>query len=139
MVMKSIIILAFFSILFAACDSANNQHPSTQYEEKKISLKETETASPLKFLKVKGSFRNNLVNQTIVEGEIANNATLVSYQDIQLQIIFRDKEGAVIEKQKQVLDDVIKPNSTNDFKIKTHHISRANSVSVDIVGAVADK
>ena len=136
--MKNIFALALLFIFLSACNSANNQHPSVQYEEKKTSLKEIETSSPLKFLKVKGSFRGNLVNQTVVEGEIINNATLVTYKDIQLQIIFRDKEGSVIEKQKQVLDETIKPNSTSNFKIKMSHVKEANTVSVDITGAVAD-
>ena len=53
-VMKNIIVLAFFCIMFTACDSANNQHPSAQYEEKKTDLKEIERNSPLKFLKING-------------------------------------------------------------------------------------
>lgn len=137
--MKVIVALVVASLVFSACNSANNQHPSARYEETKTSLKETELNSPLKFLKVKGDFHGNLVNQTVVEGEIFNNATLVSYKDIQLQIVFKDKEGSVIEKQKQVIDDVVKPNSSNDFKIKISHVKQASSVSVDIVGAVADK
>jgi hypothetical protein len=125
--------------MIAACDTANNQHPSAKYEETKTSLKETEKASPLKFLKVTGDFHGNLVNQTVVSGAITNNATLVSYKDIQLQIIFKNKEGAVIEKQKQLIDDVVAPGSTNDFKIKLGHIKDAHTVYVDIVAAVAGK
>jgi len=139
MVMKGQILPALFFLLIASCDSANNQHPSVKYEEKKQSLEEMERDSPLKFLKVKGDFHNNFVNQTVVEGEITNHATLVSYKSIQLQIIFKDKEGATIEKQKQVIDDVVKPNSSDDFKVKISHVKDANSVVVDIVGAVADK
>ena len=137
--MRNAITAVLFFVLLSACDTANNQHPSAQYEEKKSSLKDIETDSPLKFLKVSGDFHGNLVNQTVVTGEITNNATLVSYKDIQLQIIFKDKEGAVIEKQKQVVDDVIKPNSKDGFKIKIGHVKDAYSVSVDITAAVADK
>ena len=137
--MKHLLAFVLFFMLFQACDTANEQHPTVQYEEKKKSLKEIETGSPLKFLKVKGSFRNNLVNQTVVEGEIMNNATLVSYKDMQLQMVFRDKEGAVILKQKQLIEDVVKPNSSNDFKLKLSHVKGAHSVSVDITGASVDK
>jgi hypothetical protein len=138
-VMRNAITAVLFFVALSACNTANNQHPSAQYEEKKTSLKEIEHDSPLKFLKVTGDFHGNLVNQTVVTGEITNSATLVSYKDIQLQIIFKDKDGAVIEKQKQVVDDVIKPNSKDDFKIKTGHIKDAYTVSVDISDAVADK
>ena len=135
-VMKSTLAFALFLIIFASCDSANNQHPSARYEEKKTSLESMEKDSPLKFLKVKGDFHGNFVNQTVIEGEITNSATLVSYKDLQLQVVFRDKHGSVIEKQKEQLEEVIKPGSTQDFKIKIGHVKGANSLSVDITGAV---
>lgn len=87
---------------------------------------------------MKGSFRTNLVNQTVVEGVINNNATMVSYKNMQLQIIFKDQEGNVVDKEKQVIDDVVKPNSSDDFKIKLGHVKNANTVSVDITGADVD-
>lgn len=137
--MNRISAVALLLLLSAGCETANNQHPTVQYEEKKKSMKEAESDSPLKFLKAKGSFRNNLIKQTVVEGEITNHATLVSYKDIQLQFIFKDKDGAVVLREKQVVDDVVKPNSTNDFKIKLSHVKDANTVSVDITDAAVDK
>ncbi len=126
--------------IFAACNnSANNQHPSTKYEEKKATLEQMEIDSPLKFLKVRGDFHRNFVNKTVVEGEVVNNATLVSYKNMQLVIAFRDEKGSVIEKKKELLEDVIKPNSTQAFKIKTGHIKGVESITVDIVAAVAEK
>ncbi len=136
--MKKLLAFPLVLVLFMACNSANNQHPSAQYEEKKTSLKDMESGSPLKFLKINGDFRNNLVNQTVVEGEIKNNATLVSYKNLQLQFIFHDKEGSVIQKEKQVLDEVVKPNSSTSYKVKLSHVKDASTVTVDIVGAEAD-
>ena len=138
MVMKSLCGLALFFVLLQSCDSANNQHPTVQYEEKKKSLRESETDSPLKFLKIKGDYRTNIVNQTVVEGEITNNATLVSYKNMHLSIVFKDKEGSVILKQKQVIDDVVKPGSSNSFKVKLSHVKDAHTVSLDITGAEVD-
>lgn len=128
------------SMLFAACNnSANNQHPSTKYEEKKATLKQMEMESPLKFLKVKGGFHGNFVNQTVVEGEVVNSATLVSYKNMQLVVVYKDDKGSVIEKQTEVLDETIKPNSTQRFKFKTHRVKGVESMSVDIVAAIVDK
>ena len=136
---RQILFLFVFPLALLACNSANNQRPPARYEEKKASLEEIERDSPLKFLKVTGSHHGNLINQTVVEGEITNKATLVSYKNIQVQVSFHDKDGTVLEKQKEILDDVVKPGATNDFKIKTSHIKGANSVTLDIIGAVADK
>lgn len=137
--MKKIITLAIAVSLLAGCNSANNQRPSAKYEEKKSSVEEMERESPLKFLKVTGSHHGNLLNQTVLEGDVANKATMVSYKNVTLQISYHDESGSVIEKQKKVLDDVMKPGSTNDFKIKTSHIKGATSVTFDIVDATADK
>ncbi len=136
--MKKIIYFVFICILFVACQGgANSQHPTVEYEDKKSSLSDMEKNSPLKFLKVNGSNRNNLVNQTVVEGEITNKATLTSYKNIQLQFIFKDDAGSEIEKQKHVLDEVVKPNSTTDYKVKVKHVKGANTVVVDIINASA--
>lgn len=139
--MKYVVIPTFAAIVFASCGSntASTQHPSAKYEEKKASMEEMERDSPLKFLKVSGSSHGNLVNQTVVEGEIRNKATLITYKNIQLQITFLDKEGSVIEKQKESLDVEVKPGESEDFKIKTGHVKGTNSVTFDIVSATADK
>ena len=137
--MRRIIALFLLPVVFLACNSANNQRPPAKYEEKKASLEEMERDSPLKFLKINGSHHGNLLNQTVVEGEITNKATLVSYRNIKVQVSFLDKDGAVIDKEKETLDDVIKPGATNDFKLKTGHVKGANSVTLDIISAVADK
>lgn len=137
--MRYVTLCLFLAVTFNACDSANNQRPSTNYETKKTSLEEIERDSPLKFLKITASHRNNLVNRTVVEGEVANKATLVAYKNIEVTIRFLDKEGSEVEKQKHVLDDVVKPNSTIEFKVKTGHVKGAESITADITGAVADK
>ena len=137
--MKNTPLLILLCITLGACDTANEQHPSTQYEQKKASLKDIETGSPLKFLKVSGDQHNNLVNQTVVSGEVVNNATLVSYKEVELLLIFKDDDNKVIENQKQTLDDVMKPGSTTDFKLKLSHVKGASSVIVDITSAIATK
>ena len=56
-----------------------------------------------------------------------------------VQVNFLDKEGSSIEKQKHTIDEEIKPGATADFKIKVAHVSGTNSISLDIVAAIADK
>lgn len=136
--MKRIIAILLLPVIFLSC-SGNDHRPPAKYEEKKASLEEMERDSPVKFLKITGSHHGNLLNQTIVEGEITNKATLVSYRNIQVQVSFLDNDGKVIDKEKEMLEDVIKPGATNDFKIKTGHVKGANSVAFDIIKAEADK
>jgi hypothetical protein len=138
--MKSAILIAAASVLLYSCGgSANNQHPSAKYEEKKASMEEMERDSPLKFLKITGSHRGNLINQTVVEGEVINKATLTTYKNIAVQVKFLDKEGGTLEKQQHTLDEVVKPGTTLDFKIKVKHVKETASVTLDVVGADVDK
>lgn len=137
--MKHIVIALAVSVAFMGCNSANNQRPSAQYEEKKASMGDMERDSPLKFLKISGSHRNNLVNQTVVEGEVKNKATLTTYKNIEVQLVFKDKDGSVVDKQKHTLDEEVKPGSSVDFKIKVSHVKGAASVTMDITDATADK
>ena len=138
--MKQVGIFMLLCFVIAGCNSgANSQRPSTQYEEKKTSIADMERESPLKFLKISGSHRSNLINQTVVEGEVANKATLTTYKNIKIQLTFLDKEGGTIEKQKHAIDDEVKPGTTADFKIKVKHVSEAVSVTMDVVDAEADK
>lgn len=137
--MKNTIIAITICALSVGCNSANNQHPSAKYEEKKASMADMEKDSPLKFLKISGSHRSNLINQTVVEGEVANKATLTTYKDVVVQFTFIDKDGSTIEKQKHTLDEEVKPGSTTDFKIKVSHVKDAASVTMDVVDATVDK
>lgn len=137
--MKNVLAIALSIVVLSSCgNSANNQHPSSKYEEKKASIADMEKDSPLKFLKVVGSHRKNIVNQSVIEGEVSNKATLTSYKNVVLQINFLDKEGGSIEKQKHTLDDVVKPGGTAEFKIKTK-VKEATSLNIDIVEATPDK
>ena len=102
-------------------------------------MADMEKDSPLKFLKISGSHRSNLINQTVVEGEITNKATLTTYKNVEVQVTFIDKDGSTIEKQKHTIEDEIKPASSTDFKLKVSHVSGAASVSLDITDATPDK
>lgn len=138
--MKGVFLIAAASVVLFSCGgSANNQHPSAKYEEKKASMAEMEKESPLKFLKISGSHRGNLINQTVVEGEVINKATLTTYKNVEIQIKFMDKEGSTIEKQTHTLDEEVKPGTSQEFKIKVKHVKETASVTLDVVGADVDK
>ncbi len=138
--MKRILLFSFVALsLFSCKDSANSDRPSSKYEGTKAQMADMEKDSPTKFLKVSGSSRNNLVNRTVVEGEVSNKSSLTTYKNIEVQLNFKDKEGKSLEKQKHTLEEVVKPGESADFKIKVKHVKDAESVTIDIVGADADK
>lgn len=138
--MRPVLALAIISLLTISCNSAaNKERPSAQYENKKASLADMERENPMKFLKVNGDSHVNLVNKEVVEGTISNQATLATFKDIEVQVIFKDKGGSVIEKDTRVVNEVVKPNTNVDFKLKMKKPKGVASVTLDITGAVAEK
>jgi len=137
--MRNIFLVVLFPFLILSCNSANKDRPSAQYENKKESLADMERSNPLKFLKVNGDSHTNLINKEVVEGTISNQATLAAYKDVEVRISFKDKDGSVIEKDTKLINDVVKPNSKIDFKVKLKKPKGTISVALDIIGAVAEK
>lgn len=125
--------------LLASCDSANKERPTSKYEEKKQSIAEMERESPLKFLRISGSYHRNMVSREVVEGTVTNKATLTTYKNIAVQIDFLDKAGKSVEQQEHNLDEVVSPGQTASFKIKVKHVDEASSVKLDIISADSDK
>jgi uncharacterized membrane protein len=139
--MKHLLIVFILAAFCSACGtSANDEKPSVKYEEKKKSLEETERDNPLQFLKMtNGNNHSNLVNKVVIEGQISNIATLVSYKDIEVKITIKDAQGSVIEKDTKTLDMTIRPGNTQTVKIKVKRPKGTNSVIYDIIGATAVK
>ncbi|MBS1585781.1 MAG: hypothetical protein JSS82_09565 [Bacteroidetes bacterium] len=138
--MRPVLALAIVSLLIFSCNqAANKERPSAQYENKKASLADMERENPMKFLKVNGDSHVNLINKEVVEGTISNQATLAAFKDIEVRVIFKDKGGSVIEKDTRVVNDVVRPNATVDFKLKMKKPKGVASVTLDITGAVAEK
>ena len=134
----SFLLLATF--LFTACgESANEERPSEKYEEQKKSLEDTERESPLQFLKVSGDFRTNILQQSVVTGEIENKASTVAYKNIEVKVTYMDRNGKVIEKDVSNINVTLEPHSSTEFKIKNMKPKGTESVKVDIVGATPDK
>ena len=131
--MKFFLLVCSIIILFASCSSSNN--PSAGYEQKKTSLSDMERNAPLKFLKVISSHHTNIIQQMVIDGEISNSATLISYKDVELRIKYLDKDGAVLDREKQIIYDSVGPNATMSFKIKTKVAGGTKAVTVDIVKA----
>ena len=69
----------FVLFFIAACHSAEKPVEKAEEKEKK---------SPKSFLSVKGHDRHNLIGQTVIIGTVSNNATVVSYKDIDLELLF---------------------------------------------------
>ena len=137
--MKKIIpALILVSFVFAACggdEKANEGKEKDKYEQTKETLEQTEKKNPKRFLTVEGSDRKNLIGQTVIKGTISNKATVASFKDVDVELSFYSKTGALLQRDHEVVYETIAPGNNTDFKTKTRAPVGTDSVAMKIVGA----
>jgi len=140
--MKKIIYgLVFLSIVLPACNNKDEKtadKPKDKYEQTKETLEETEKKNPKRFLSVDGHDRKNLLRQTVIKGTISNSAKVASYKDVDVELSFYSKTGALLEKDHEVVYETIAPGSKADFKTKFYAPRGTDSVALKILGAKSE-
>jgi major membrane immunogen (membrane-anchored lipoprotein) len=126
------------SLVFAACSSSDDEtaeKPKDKYEITKESLEETEKKNAKRFLSVEGHDKKNLIRQTVIKGTISNSAKVVTYKDIDIELTFYSKTGALLEKDHEVIYESVGPGSTANFKTKYYAPKGTDSVALRILSA----
>ena len=121
----------------AGCNSRAKQAAADKesYQKATEMLQQKETKNPVAFLTVGSSDKHNLIGQTVIKGTINNNAKMCAYKDILLELSFFSKTGALLQKEKETVYDLISPGSSADFKTKYFAPKGTDSVAIKIVGA----
>jgi hypothetical protein len=128
--------LMIAAVFFAACNSnEKNAGAKDKYEQTKESLEQTEKKNPKRFLTVDGHDKRNLLGQTVIKGTISNKATVARYKDVDVELTFFSKTGALLEKDHEVIYETIAPGSSTNFKTKYFAPKGTDSVAMKIVGA----
>ena len=137
--MKYFPLTCFIILLLTACgSSAEKQTDEKKYTEQKESLEQTEKKHPLRFLKVEGDDKKNLIGQTVVRGTIYNKATVIAYKDVRIKMLCY-KAGKMVEEHEDIIDDIVKPNTDKDFKTKYRLPKGTDSIELSVMSAsVAD-
>jgi len=126
----------FYIVLFflISCRSSEKKFDSQSYEQHKENLKEKEKKNPLAFLIITSDNKKNIIGQTVVHGKISNKATVSSYKDVRIKMLCY-KNNKMVEEHEDVIDDVIKPNSANNFKIKYRLPKGTDSIALSVMNA----
>lgn len=111
-----------------------NERPKTA-AELRADLLATEQASPQEYLDVDGRYWRNLIEQLVVEGDIANNASLAGYKDPVVTILWFSKTGTQIGEESYRVYEFVKPGRKTHFKLKTNAPASVKSISMGITDA----
>jgi hypothetical protein len=135
---KNFLLSAFVLIFIFSCNDQNTASKSNDsYKKSKLTIQQIEQQNPLRFLEVVGKDKHNLIGQTVVKGEIANKATVVTFKDISVSIKFISKTGVVLEEDEEVIYEEVKPGSSINFKSKFFAPKGTEDVKMKITKASA--
>jgi len=137
--MKSLLIFFCLTTTLHSCNSNNtsSSSPSSSYQETKMSLEDKEKANPLAFLRAKGTYRQNLLNQWVLEGSVTNIATIASYKDVVLRIVYYSKTETEIGTEDKTVFEYFKPGNSQEFKIKSKGYEGTEKIGFQILSAIA--
>lgn len=108
--------------------------PSEEELEREKLLREH--ARPQEFIVLTYSTRRNLVGETVIEGNMTNNAELTAYRDLQLMIYFDNTDGIAIDSASQTVFEQMVPGGKAEFKLKEKGPRKAKEVRVLIKDAL---
>ena len=130
-------IIVAISFLVTSCSSKRSDPVAEKesYEKAKESLEQKEKKNPLLFLSVSSRDRHNLIGQTVIKGNITNNAKVSSYKDVQLEFSFYSKTGTLLEKGNETVYDEIQPGKSAEFKIKNFAPKGSDSIVIKVLSA----
>jgi hypothetical protein len=107
------------------------------YESLKLTIEEQEKMAPLTFLSVEGKLWENLIGQTVIEGDITSSATVAQFKDVVLKVNFYTKTGTFLGSEDFVVYEFVNPGQSVHFKIKSFGPEAAEKIDVQISEAVS--
>lgn len=124
-----------FGLISCTNEKSYDIKSNKKYEKVKMSMEDLEKKNPRQFLSVRGNSKRNLLRQTIVKGNIYNNAKIVSYKDITIKLKFFSKTGALLEEDIDTVYESIHPGGSHTFKSKYFTPKGTDSVGMTVINA----
>ena len=82
----------------------------------KTELEQREAANPLEYLSVHGKMHKNLIGKKIIKGSVTNMASLASYKDLQMAVIFLSGTQSELQTQQFFVNGTVSPNDKISFR-----------------------
>ena len=138
--------LGLLAILFTSCSSADsyisNSYATTTVAERPKTAQELraellaqEQGAPTEYLQAQGTYRRNLIGQLVLEGDIFNQATLARFKDPVLSVTWYSQTQTELGTQQLPIYEVMGPQDSKHYKLKTDAPSEVATVSIGITGA----
>ena len=126
----AIVLLIIAAILIIANQNSSNRGNGNSYysdtsrektpEELRQELLSKERQNPSEYLKNQGTWRVNLIGQTVLEGTISNSATLANFKDIVLDVTWLTKTETELKTEQYAVYEFVGAGKTISYKIKVN-------------------
>jgi hypothetical protein len=105
-------------------------------EQLREELATEEKGNPLKYLKLDGTMRSNLIGQKVIEGNVKNTASVATYKDVVIAVGFLSVTKDVISTQHFRLNEFLPSNGSKNFKFKTFAPAGTDSFTLTVAEAL---
>jgi hypothetical protein len=103
--------------------------------ELRAELLAQEQSAPATYLAASGTYRRNFINQLVLEGDIANVATLANFKDPVLSVTWYSKTGTQVGTKEYPIYELVQAQGTTHYKLKTDAPGYVATVALGISGA----
>lgn len=104
-------------------------------EELKAELRIKENQTPTSYINHEGTWRKNLLGETVLEGTLSNKATIANFKDIVLNVVWMSKTNTDLKSENFVVYDFVRPGQSIKYKIKTYAPSAVANIRVGVASA----
>ena len=94
-----------------------------------------ERQNPSEYLKSQGTFRENMIGETVLEGRVDNVATMANFKDIVIEVTFLAASGTALGRKEFTRYEVVGHGYGVTFKFKTFAPAQTKSVAVRVISA----
>ncbi|TFZ65634.1 hypothetical protein E4631_15560 [Hymenobacter sp. UV11] len=141
---KTLLALCLFglAVIGQSCSQANShgsyeasaEQPKTA-EELRAELLVREEQSPDEQLRIKGTSRRNFIDQLVLEGTIKNTATLATFKDPILTVVWYSKTKTELDTKQYRIYELVRAKHSIPFKLKTDAPSYVATVAMGVSDA----
>ncbi|MBS1511461.1 MAG: DUF4339 domain-containing protein [Bacteroidetes bacterium] len=136
-----LIIIIGGGLIIANRNSSNGGSYGTgsTYQEKVMTVEETERSQPATFLKADGNYNENFWGDKLkVHGIIKNTATVASFKDAVVRITYYSKTNTDLGSKDYTIYENFPPHSEVKFELKIENYRNVNSIGWTVLDAVAN-
>lgn len=131
--------------LFAACNAnsgnqgggpLNSLAPQPTYEQKVMSVEETERADPVRFLDASLTYRENFWGgKFVIDVTVGNNATVANYKDVVVELVFFSETETELSRKQLTLYEYFPAHSRKNFNWKIQRPANSEKLGIRVVSA----